>query len=1381
MRKKSFTQNRSSGWLSTLGRSALLVILTLCCLGQAQAQVPLTGSGATIATGFDPCECSGIPGCFFDEVTVLSPTSGDVWQITGAAPGNHGTITPFLRDVVFDANGNIIGLPTSATNATLVEVGPIVSGGATLIEYTLEVLICNQSSDVVAAGGTANDFTTGTSMVTQLSPTGVVSVVANPKANDPSVAAFSVSIVNQNAGLSDPSSSITLITGGACFEEVKPVVLFTPTGGMPDNPVDPNSGATIPCLDVDMNGTIGVGISALGTGLLPGSNANNGSFDILLNGAIIQSGTITNGTMNSSAVVSPVTPIDVLNDLLSSCNLTPGKQTLTFNYDAGMSGNSKISEDPTAAIAGTSFLFSADGLRDGMNNAGMTTCTPFTCDAQFDIDFCPLPGDQPLMIFDLGGTDVNGSIYAPENQVHRITICPNDPDNPAVSNNKSLLRFEFDPTDFNIASGDTVRIYDGVSCADPVLLTDFNGINGGNGLNGGWLDASCNNASGCLTFEFSPKNDTRKSSYKLSYRKMPRPTTITCPADATLTGICQDGIQSFGTISDSDGDGIITVADVVNVNSTAVSDITSTFTIPTLNADCGHTPQILAINVTGPFTTFATPPFGGVGVGVGPAANPSQTLQFVPAMAPLDANGNPTFMNPGFQFSLPKGAWTFEYIYMDPNPTAGEVADFVLANVTSTAPDQFDLNCDGVGDGLIVDINGNGNIDEGNYIDFNNNGFPDVGEFIDSNGNGVFEAGDDGFAGPSFFFIAIPGDVFHPNICQSFAFFSTPSIGNGFIDNNGNGIADDGSIPLMQADTCAQIVTVVPPPPVCNDRINVSLGLNCSTQITPDMVLEAPCQNIAVGSPGNILYRVRIDENGDGFDANDNNIISTCGVVLYEVTTFMDMPDADGNFNGVIDAGDMLVGSCWGEINAEDNNPITVNARVKTLADRQNDQAAACALVPALQATLVIEQDSADWDVAAVAIAANIAANAAAALAVKPDNAALIAADSTAQADLDSAMVTMTASAAEVAAIQAQITAAQANCTNLTNLLGSTNGLLIACAADEITDAQILDQIVVDTLGSCGTISFSHTITPNFGDECGNSGGNSITVVINGTKVCGGKSTTGSATVTIPVVRPLPVSPIDTLIDCGISISPDVTGFPVLDMNGNGMADDGEPTIGLDDYNCSFIADFSDEEFASCGQGRKIFRTWRVLDWCPNPPAITTFSQLIEVQDTFPPVLTCVTDDEAGGVNNPHIFSTDEDQCGTMVSLTAPEVTDACDGSADAVMISVRNAMDSTLVDPDMPNAGLDTLNPLGCGTYFATYQATDACGNVSDTCNVFFNVVDDVQPTAICRDQLNVTLNSSGSAIISAASIDAGSSDNCGIDTLLIRVMDSGDDFTEL
>jgi hypothetical protein len=79
---------------------------------------------------------------------------------------------------------------------------------------------------------------------------------------------------------------------------------------------------------------------------------------------------------------------------------------------------------------------------------------------------------------------------------------------------------------------------------------------------------------------------------------------------------------------------------------------------------------------------------------------------------------------------------------------------------------------------------------------------------------------------------------------------------------------------------------------------------------------------------------------------------------------------------------------------------------------------------------------------------------------------------------------------------------------------------------------------------------------------------------------------------------------------CGTSTDPDVTGWPtILGIPLNDEA-------GL----CNIFTGYWDHVLADCGGGKKIQRTWTILDWCTVE--LVECVQIIKLTDTEGPVLT---------------------------------------------------------------------------------------------------------------------------------------------------------------
>ena len=130
----------------------------------------------------------------------------------------------------------------------------------------------------------------------------------------------------------------------------------------------------------------------------------------------------------------------------------------------------------------------------------------------------------------------------------------------------------------------------------------------------------------------------------------------------------------------------------------------------------------------------------------------------------------------------------------------------------------------------------------------------------------------------------------------------------------------------------------------------------------------------------------------------------------------------------------------------------------------------------------------------------------------------------------------------------------------------------------------------------------------------------------------------------------------------------------------------------------------------------------------------------VTVNDTEDPTITCladITQDNDTGV------------CGAVVTFIDPIGTDNCAGTTTA------------------QTAGQASGTVFPVGTTTNTFVVTDASGNTA-TCSFDVTVTDNEPPVAVCAD-ITIQLDSNGDASITAADVDGGSTDNCGIASLAI------------
>ncbi|MBR9921610.1 MAG: T9SS type A sorting domain-containing protein [Bacteroidetes bacterium] len=195
---------------------------------------------------------------------------------------------------------------------------------------------------------------------------------------------------------------------------------------------------------------------------------------------------------------------------------------------------------------------------------------------------------------------------------------------------------------------------------------------------------------------------------------------------------------------------------------------------------------------------------------------------------------------------------------------------------------------------------------------------------------------------------------------------------------------------------------------------------------------------------------------------------------------------------------------------------------------------------------------------------------------------------------------------------------------------------------------------------------------------------------------------------------------------------PMITGMPEID--GNEILTGGY---------CQMVTSYQDNIVFSCLPAQHsylVIRTWTVFDECTGQ--FIEDQQVIDVADDELPDITCP---------DPITVSASSDICAGSFFIPEPTATDNC--SPDANIIYGAST--------SFGGSGFGPFLNIPVGQYSVTYTAEDECGNMA-MCNVDLNVVDDVQPTAICDEFTVAAINSLGEAVVPAQNLDDGSYDNC-------------------
>ncbi|MCB0707693.1 MAG: hypothetical protein KDC34_20400, partial [Saprospiraceae bacterium] len=225
----------------------------------------------------------------------------------------------------------------------------------------------------------------------------------------------------------------------------------------------------------------------------------------------------------------------------------------------------------------------------------------------------------------------------------------------------------------------------------------------------------------------------------------------------------------------------------------------------------------------------------------------------------------------------------------------------------------------------------------------------------------------------------------------------------------------------------------------------------------------------------------------------------------------------------------------------------------------------------------------------------------------------------------------------------------------------------------------------------------------------------------------------------------------------------DITSASVLNNTGSGT------TSNITGQYCNYNTSHSDQIISTCGTTFKIIRTWTVLDWCTNSIVTSNDSgednvQVIKVLDTTPPVVTRPPFTVSANVPGQH-----PNPCTSQDFLPPATVTDACNSWTVQIFTPVGEAI--YVNGQNGANGGLIPSPGLSLGFHTITYQATDACNNIT-TLQVVIEVIDDIAPTPICDEITDVSVSSDGMAVVPAGVFDDGSFDNCGIDEFVARRM---------
>jgi len=494
--------------------------------------------------------------------------------------------------------------------------------------------------------------------------------------------------------------------------------------------------------------------------------------------------------------------------------------------------------------------------------------------------------------------------------------------------------------------------------------------------------------------------------------------------------------------------------------------------------------------------------------------------------------------------------------------------------------------------------------------------------------------------------------------------------------------------------------SVQAPALVCNDDIIVPFGSACMIQLTPDDLLENPCDTSDF--QGFMYYNITIELGGKVVKKTEGH--DNMGAVTYPIITKEDIAAAGMKVCGG-SAKVTIERIFYGDRNG-DNNPD-----LPGVVDCDNGpQNASC------ETTIRFEDQSAPY------------------ISVSTSADTLVACDASGIGALLSYQ-------------------GLDNCDTEVDVTYTVDFPTDPCYAND---------------GSgLGPDSTKVTVTFTAVDDCGNVGTNSREFV---------------------VIRPNPEEHLVTYDnetrDCkDLSSGTAVPGLATGIINNSGDFEVKDTVdLSVDDYICGYILTKNELEIPATDCGRKIYRYWGIIDWCTpenGPSAIdTTF---IEYTDNAAPTFV----GETGTHKNVEGFTlgayaaryADLGPFDCTYDITKDETPAATDNCDDNVSIKI-NRIFRIENGVDWPSTD---INPaaLDCDSFRVEYIADDQCHEqlVNDTTYQVVVIRDVTKPSAVCTDQLNVSVPSDGGARIHYSDIDAGSVDACGITKIEIRREGAGDD----
>ncbi len=335
-------------------------------------------------------------------------------------------------------------------------------------------------------------------------------------------------------------------------------------------------------------------------------------------------------------------------------------------------------------------------------------------------------------------------------------------------------------------------------------------------------------------------------------------------------------------------------------------------------------------------------------------------------------------------------------------------------------------------------------------------------------------------------------------------------------------------------------------------------------------------------------------------------------------------------------------------------------------------------------------------------------------------------------------------------------------CADLNEILDNPASLAFTgepFASDNCSTVDYTFDDVVSQNGQCGDYVITRTFTATDG---------------------AGLQKTCSQTITLhqPTLDDLILPPLIYIAECDDTFPITEDGYPHPSVSGYPFIQSGFGIFNLDPLFCGLASSFNDQPaIETCESGYKLVRNWTLLNGC-DPSSFFYYNQIINVDDFTGPAITCPTTTDPEGI----IYSTGPFDCTASFEVPLPEVTDNCSTWEVSIQIvtdvevpvldqwgQVIGTTTETVVLANIPAGASRYITGIPTGCHRFKYTVTDACDN-TNVLECDFCVEDRVEPTAVCDDDLTVTLGGVGYARLYAIDVDEGSSDNCELDRVEVR-----------